>query len=977
MPLNLDPKDIAKLTQILTDSLKAAGFGNNNGNVQVQEILRRKPDGTPMSANEIDSEIKQVLDIMKDVAKGQRENQKQLNRDDAREYYKKLVKDGVGKKWWDIAGREEKKRALIAREKATLGYSKTEMKESSINSVINKISAGLESIGQIATAVTDGVIAAKRNNLKSLKNSFDYQQKLFQAQMDMSNAVTNSVVTTITSMGTQTALEASRAISSAANSEANARIKYIAAQEMAIREFDIAEAERKVETVKAEAAAASGALKGVAGIASLFGPIGMAVGAVITGLTSIGETAVNVKTKIEEFDIEKTKQETEIYNTLMSNVTAVADKMKTIVEGIDSTANAITDKMLANETIYKQAGLLFGFAGNKYSSYMQKIQVEAARIFNITAEEMAQMQKSYIDASGRNVMMGVGNYNQIESISRTFGIGNQEVSAMFGEMNIFNTSISDGYDMMNDMWHVATKLGLSTSKFSKDLTENLKLAQKYNFKGGVENMAKLTMWAEKTRFNLQNATNFADKMMSNNISEVLETSAKLQVLGGNAAMYADPMAMMWEAGNDVGALAKRQAAMFADITGTFDKITGETRFSEFDLRMIKARAEAMGMNYEDVLSQKRQSNKQGVINKALAAYNLDDDTLTGIGNRATYNKKRGEFTVKTIDDRELSINEVAQMTDKDRQRLLMPENTDDAIMNIAKDTRSLVQLQEAQMGVKHAETGLKMWGNITEAVDMTMKSYNKLFGSEGYVEQLKKSVISQAENTKAEVDATIKFINENAGSIKNYRDFVKNNIRKSMALQGAEISILSILAKQGGIETLSHVMGSVSAVLSENNAKKRNTMITQLRSKATEEEKDAINVLLSVNNSIGNTNDAVGLTKGGYLAGASVTPINDGVGTLVKTHPNDQFIAAKSGGPIDKLFDVVSNIINKDGDVSKGNGALEIKLSGNINLQDSNGKINLVDMIKNDPVSTREFIRILMKAIDVTNNGKTSKNHMI
>ena len=59
--------------------------------------------------------------------------------------------------------------------------------------------------------------------------------------------------------------------------------------------------------------------------------------------------------------------------------------------------------------------------------------------------------------------------------------------------------------------------------------------------------------------------------------------------------------------------------------------------------------------------------------------------------------------------------------------------------------------------------------------------------------------------------------------------------------------------------------------------------------------------------------DAVMSSKGSsmYTAADNVTPVNDGTAQLVKTHPQDTAIFAKTGGPFDTLFNGIFSKINE------------------------------------------------------------------
>lgn len=937
-----------------------SGFGGGSGSGSFEAVKIYNEKGELRKKSEIVKDGQRVKDSQKRLY--------ELELDKKIKKLEKLIKDDDT----NLVTKREAKKELkkqqdllnISKHGAKI-YNKVE----SFKYIGELLGSGINGIMDSISGVIDLQLASSRNDLRSSKNAFDKQQKLFQAHMEMSNVVANNVTQTISSMATQSAIQASRSIAEGAMTEANARIKLISSTAMAEKEFQVAEQEREVTQQKEIAAGVTKVASGISSFIGLLGPWGAAVGTVINGIVGVGNQVNDMSVKLKEFNIEKSKQENEMYQAIMGNITAIADKAQKFVSGIMNTANQVADNLMKNETLYKQMGVTMGFQGESYTKFMQKVQEGSSKYFDITAEQMKQMTESYSNASGRNLIFNDNDYNQMTSMSRTYGVGQGEIASMLGEMNVFNTSISDGYDVMTDMWHIATKLGLSTSKFSKDLVQNLKLAQKYNFKSGVDNMVKLTMWANKVKFNLQNAVAFADKMMSNNISDVLETSAKLQVLGGNASIYADPMAMMWEAGNDVGALAKRQYAMFGDITGTFNSKTGETTFSEYELRRIREIAGAMGMNYEDVLNQKRLEGRQRVINRELAGYGLDEDTLNGIAQRATFSKKKNSMVVKTMQD-EMTIQQFASLSEKMRSKFMLPENQESALMEVATNTRSLVERADTELAFWTATMAPKLWDTITSTTEKQLGSQAELFNNGDFANALNAVLIGQTNLSTKQTSSTIKTLSENSKVINDYFKFAEQNVGREMAFNAMEIGLLSQIAGEDGLENYSKMATRIASIVNETDDKERERLINSLSSEGIGKFMKDLFLPSST------TQDGYGFTNGGYIAGASVTPINDGRGSLVKTHPNDQFLAAKSGGPIDKLFDIVNSIITNNG-VSGNGGKLNIEFTGNINLQDKSGNINLVEIMRNDPITAREFTRLIVKTMDSSSNGKVSQNYYI
>lgn len=947
--------------EILTDTIQHRGglLGSSNNNNGINSFSNNFDN---YKSSDIDNHSERINDLDNEQLNQLNKNNKIANR---------LTQQAIAR--LDKANKEQEKQNKKDNQKfATYdengninGYYTGKQIRRSKEQHRKKVAYGIEQSFKLIEEGVELYFVILKSRLQKSKNVFNKAEKTFQAELNKGSAFISTFATGVNSITTQTASKAQGAIVGTVGAEVSERLKSAKDIKMAEQEFQFVENERELEKLNGILNKASGMAFALAGILSVtsatgVGAIASGVAAIIGGAIKLFQTIYN---NIEKLDIEQQKFANEVFGKFAERVSSTYKQMEDVLKVYNDIATQVTEIAHENDDAYKKAGVTLGFQGDTYAAYMRSFSAELASKWGLSGKDVTQIQNGYVTSSGRNVLLGGNDIEQIEAMSRVFGVSNTEMASMMGEMNIFNTSISDGYDMMNDMYHIATKIGISTSKFSKDLTQNLKLAQKYNFKGGVDNMAKLTLWAEKTRFNLQNAASLADKMTDNNISNVLETTAKLQVLGGAASLFGDPMAMLWEAGNDVGALAKRQAAIFSDITGTFDRITGETTFSDYERRLIKARAEAMGMNYEDVLNQKRQSNKQGVINKALARYGLDEETLDAIGLRATYSQKRKTFVVNTTQG-EKPIDELAQLAQNGNiQELLLPENTDDAIMQIALDVRSMKEQEQYALLGNNTALSVQAFDKIQEASKKGIEATNKLYTEGQVLDQVKKAIDYRINATNEQVDRLIDFMTDEnnkkdveeyrknmLGQVKGIYNFTEEQRYWLRLSQDELMEILSVQAqvKAGGDRSL------------------YDSLSQHISSRAGQEY---------VKYLIKNTGDGIGNTNGGYLYGADVTPINDGRGTLIKTHSNDQFIAAKSGGPIDKLFDIVAAIIDNDSKPNKGNN-LKLEISGNINLEDNSGKINLVEIMKSDPVTARQFTQMILKAMETT-NGKISRPYFV
>ena len=165
--------------------------------------------------------------------------------------------------------------------------------------------------------------------------------------------------------------------------------------------------------------------------------------------------------------------------------------------------------------------------------------------FGKTTEDLAKLQQSYIESTGRNRVMGERDTDNLMALGKYLGDDNLAASYA-SEMEIFNAGVSDSVDMLGEVLEDVNRIGLNGRKYTKTLVDNLKLAQKYNFKNGTKSLMEMSKWAENTRFNMNSLGGMLDKISEGGLEGVITQGAQFQVLGGHAAMNADPIAMMFD-----------------------------------------------------------------------------------------------------------------------------------------------------------------------------------------------------------------------------------------------------------------------------------------------------------------------------------------------------------------------------------------------------------------------------------------------
>lgn len=307
--------------------------------------------------------------------------------------------------------------------------------------------------------------------------------------------------------------------------------------------------------------------------------------------------------------------------------------------------------------------------------------------YNISNEELVEAQLNYVKGSGRAIRVSDKDQENIAAMKFVTGEKGNDIAAQFDS---FGISMSSTADRVGKMFAEASKEGLSFEKYSENVSKNIKMAQNYTFKNGTKGLESMAKKATAIKMDMQQIAAFADKIGT--VESSIETSAKLQVLGGPFASIADPMGMLNEGLNDMEGLQDRIAKMVGSL-GYFDKTTGEVNMSSFNKKRVKAAAEATGISYDALMDsafgQARRGEIESQIKSSTNAQGLSSDMIELIKNSGTI--ENGKAGV-TIDGKFKNIDE---LTNDDFDALKAETNSEeDNIRDIAVNLKSLVDNRE-------------------------------------------------------------------------------------------------------------------------------------------------------------------------------------------------------------------------------------------------------------------------------------------
>ncbi len=261
--------------------------------------------------------------------------------------------------------------------------------------------------------------------------------------------------------------------------------------------------------------------------------------------------------------------------------------------------------------------------------------------YNVSADELIGLQETYSNTIGRNIQISASDQENMAAMFRVMGEGGGDFAA---KLENFGLSYTDAANKAGKMFKEAGKYGISFDKYSKNVANNIKLAQNYTFKNGIKGLESMAKKATAMKLDMQQVASFADKVST--VEGAINTGAQLQVLGGSFAQFSDPMGMMNEALTDMEGLQDRFEKMIGGL-GNFDAQKGEMAISAFDKQRIKVAAEAMGMSYDQVMETTMAKGRQKFIGGQIANKGYTEDEQELLKNIATV--QNGKATVSYVD----------------------------------------------------------------------------------------------------------------------------------------------------------------------------------------------------------------------------------------------------------------------------------------------------------------------------------------
>ena len=358
---------------------------------------------------------------------------------------------------------------------------------------------------------------------------------------------------------------------------------------------------------------------------------------------------------------------------------------------------------------------------------------DTTTLWGIGVRDLAMLQQGYSEAIGRSVMLTESGLKAMAGLSEGTGLGRDYAVQMAGAMDLFNVSAERTSEIVESNMNNAAQLGVNGAAALKSLQRNLKLAQRFTFKGGVKGLSDMSVKATRLRLDMEGIAGMAEKVFRP--EGAIEMAANLATMGGEFAKLGDPMQLMFKARNDFEGFANDIGKATKEFL-SFNEKTGEFNIkSGLAADRMREISNMTGISVEKLQEMgEAQARLDRIGRSTLISFGKED--LMAIETASKFVEGKG-FVVN-VDGVEKSIKNISKL---DVERLKGEQKTLEERAKLGRtfdETINDIILLFKQQLLPFAETLKKGVGDpMTKLMDQWKK--------EGFFDSLKKFIKSGAE----------------------------------------------------------------------------------------------------------------------------------------------------------------------------------------------------------------------------------------
>lgn len=326
--------------------------------------------------------------------------------------------------------------------------------------------------------------------------------------------------------------------------------------------------------------------------------------------------------------LEKEKEEIEVTGKILKTAIVNANtksksflkSISSIVKGFKGLENVVKSSysnikdlgLFDMEKAIKKSALSIGVLSKEYGSYRSSIigAAKQTQMIGVGIEDLTKFQTAFSEELGRSVLLSDKSLTSMGEMVAATGMAAEEAAKLAAQMDIQGLSAERTAKFVEQTMNDSSRMGINSSKVVKNITNNIKMLNKYNFKNGIKGLEKMAMTTTKLGVDMEFASGFADKLFD--VEGAVDMSAQLQVMGGAWSQMADPFHLMYMARNDMAGLTE-EIGRAAEMSVSFNKRTGQFDVAAKEMHKLRIIAEQTGIAYEDLVTAGKNAKKFSMI----------------------------------------------------------------------------------------------------------------------------------------------------------------------------------------------------------------------------------------------------------------------------------------------------------------------------------------------------------------------------
>lgn len=336
-------------------------------------------------------------------------------------------------------------------------------------------------------------------------------------------------------------------------------------------------------------------------------------------------------------------------NELSKSIKKTNQNRQTAVDLTKQLSSAIKNAwsyLQLQDKVIKSTILNLGMSGAK--AEMMRTSFEGSAMFVArlggTLADIQSVMEGYADETGRARALTSEMVNDITLIGKGTGLGIEQATRLSSQFELMGIDAKLTMNYVQGVVDTSERMGINTTKVLKNVSDNFKKLNTYNFQQGVKGFAQMAEYAEKFKVDIGDALNAADTART--LEGAIGMVAQLQVMGGEFAKL-DMFETLYLSRNDpaklqskIGDLTKGLVTLRKNSDGTFEKF-----ISPADRDRLNQAGKALGISSEKMTEMSLRAFDVNKMAQQLQGIGLTDREKELVQGAATFNSSTGKFEV--------------------------------------------------------------------------------------------------------------------------------------------------------------------------------------------------------------------------------------------------------------------------------------------------------------------------------------------